>query len=64
MTEPRAAADVVRPPPPTLYRWAVLVVVSLAMFGNYYVYDSVAPIADILKADLGFSDECCSSAVS
>jgi MFS family permease len=44
-------------PPPTLYRWAALVVVSLVMFGNYYVYDSIAPIADILKADLGFSDE-------
>jgi MFS family permease len=57
MTEPGAAAGVLRPPPPALYRWAVLVVVSLAMFGNYYVYDSVAPIADILKADLGFSDE-------
>jgi MFS family permease len=27
------------------------------MFGNYYVYDSIAPIADMLKADLGFTDE-------
>jgi MFS family permease len=43
--------------PPTVYRWLVLVVISLAMFGNYYVYDSIAPIADILKADLGFTDE-------
>jgi len=57
MTEPRAAADVVRPPPPTLYRWAVLVVISLAMFGNYYVYDAVSPIADLLKVQLGFSDK-------
>jgi MFS family permease len=46
-----------KPPPPTMYRWSVLVIISLAMFGNYYVYDSIAPIADILKADLGFSDE-------
>ncbi len=45
------------PPPPTVFRWSVLVIISLAMFGNYYVYDSIAPIADILKADLGFSDE-------
>ena len=37
-------------------RWAVLVLVSLAMFGNYYVYDSIAPLADALKAQLGFSD--------
>jgi MFS family permease len=46
-----------KPPPPTAFRWSVLVIISLAMFGNYYVYDSIAPIADILKADLGFSDE-------
>jgi MFS family permease len=42
--------------PPPLYRWVVLVVISLAMFANYYVYDSIAPIADMLKSDLGFSD--------
>ena len=46
-----------KPPPPAVFRWAVLVVISLAMFGNYYIYDSIAPIADILKSDLGFSDE-------
>jgi MFS family permease len=43
-------------PPPVIYRWTVLVVISLAMFGNYYVYDAVSPIADLLKAQLGFSD--------
>jgi hypothetical protein len=25
--------------PSSAYRWLVLVVISLAMFGNYYVYD-------------------------
>jgi len=45
------------PPPPTFYRWTVLVVISLAMFGNYYVYDAVSPIADLLKDQLGFSDK-------
>jgi MFS family permease len=39
-----------------VYRWAVLVLISLAMFGNYYVYDSISPLADVLKAQLGFSD--------
>ncbi len=34
----------------------VLIVVSLAMFGNYYVYDCIAPIADLLSKQLGFSD--------
>lgn len=46
-----------RKEPPKFYRWAVLIVISIAMFGNYYVYDSIAPIADILKSDLGYSDE-------
>ncbi len=45
------------PPPPTYYRWTVLVVISLAMFGNYYVYDAISPIADLLKTQLGFSDK-------
>jgi MFS family permease len=49
-------ATPVGPEPPAAYRWVVLVVISLAMFANYYVYDSIAPIADILKSDLGFTD--------
>jgi MFS family permease len=34
----------------------MLVFVSLAMFGNYYVYDCIAPVADLLTKQLGFSD--------
>jgi MFS family permease len=34
----------------------VLVLISLAMFGNYYIYDSISPLADVLKEQLGFSD--------
>jgi len=45
-----------RPEPSRLYRWAVLVFISLAMFGNYYVYDAISPLADVLKQQLGFSD--------
>jgi len=45
-----------RAPAPRLFRWAVLVFISLAMFGNYYVYDSISPLADVLKAQLHFSD--------
>ena len=52
----RAPEPALKPPPPTAYRWIVLVVISLAMFGNYYVYDAVSPIADLLKEQLGFSD--------
>jgi len=43
--------------PSPAYRWLVLFVISLAMFANYYVYDSIAPIADMLKSDLGYTDE-------
>src|SRR5499427_10253604 len=49
-------ADNVRPAPSRLYRWMVLIFVSLTMFGNYYVYDCIAPIADVLAKQLGFSD--------
>jgi MFS family permease len=37
-------------------RWWVLVFTSIALFGNYYVYDSIAPVADLLQAQLGFTD--------
>ena len=56
MTEPQTMPCVEKQPPPVFYRWAVLVVISLAMFGNYYVYDAVSPIADLLRDQLGFSD--------
>lgn len=43
--------------PTPFYRWMVLIFVSLAMFGNYYVYDSMAPVFDMLSSELGFSDQ-------
>ena len=45
-----------KPEAPAWYRWAVLMVISLAMFGNYYLYDTIAPVADLLKDQLGYSD--------
>jgi MFS family permease len=53
MTE--TAAVVSRPLPPRAYRWLVLVFISLAMFGNYYVYDCIGPLAPLLSRQ-GFSD--------
>jgi len=44
-----------RPQPSQLYRWLVLIVVSLAMFGNYYIYDSINPLEDIFRQQLNFS---------
>ena len=51
----RNGAPTDRPQPPPALRWAVLVFASVAMFGNYYVYDSIAPLADILRTQLGFT---------
>ncbi|MGH9813246.1 MAG: MFS transporter [Candidatus Acidiferrales bacterium] len=50
-------ADAQRPAPPAGYRWAVLFLISLAMFGNYYLYDTIAPVADLMKSQLGYTDE-------
>ena len=54
MTTPAAALP--KNAPPAVWRWAVLVAISVAMFANYYVYDSVGPVADLLQRQLGFSD--------
>jgi MFS family permease len=45
-----------KPEPSVFLRWAVLLLISLAMFGNYYIYDSISPLADLLKTQLKFSD--------
>jgi MFS family permease len=37
-------------------RWWILALLSLVVFGNYYVYDSIGPVAEILNRELGFSD--------
>ena len=37
-------------------KWWMLVFASLAIFGNYFVYDIIAPLADQLSSELGFSD--------
>ena len=43
--------------PPAVLRWMVLIIISLAMFGNYYIYDCISPLADVLKAQLHFTDK-------
>lgn len=47
----------IRPEPTPLFRWLVLIFLSLAMFGSYYAYDALSPLADVLKQQLRFSDE-------
>lgn len=36
--------------------WAVFALISIASYGNFYVYDSIGPIADALQRLRGFSD--------
>jgi len=43
--------------PTAFYRWMVLVFISLAMFGNYYIYDSIATVFDLLSSQLQFTDQ-------
>jgi MFS family permease len=50
-----AQAAIPRPRPSLLYRWTVLVFISIAMGGNYYIYDSINPLEGIFKERLGFS---------
>ena len=49
--------ETLRSAPSRFYRWVVLIVLSLAMFGSYYAYDALSPLADVLKLQLGFSDK-------
>ena len=46
-----------RPEPTKFYRWLVLIFVSLAMFGNYYFYDALEPLAKLLQEQLHFTDQ-------
>jgi hypothetical protein len=36
--------------------WLVLAMIAAASFGNFYVYDSIGPVADLLQQQRGFSD--------
>lgn len=36
--------------------WLVCALVAAALYGNYYVYDSIGPVADALQSQRGFSD--------
>jgi MFS family permease len=36
--------------------WLVFVLVAVANFGNFYVYDSIGPVADLLQHQRGFTD--------
>ncbi len=45
------------PVPPAATRWLAFGLLCVAMFGNYYVYDSIGPVAALLQSRLGFTDQ-------
>ncbi len=55
MSDPTAPPAAAAPPPATT-RWTVLTLMSVGMFGNYYAYDAIGPLADHLQRLLGFTD--------
>lgn len=50
-----SSPDAMRAQPSRSYRWIVLVVLSVAQGGNYYIYDSINPLERIFIERLGFS---------
>lgn len=54
-TEKGRTPESPRTEPSRSYRWAVLIFVSLAMAGNYYIYDSINALERIFIDHLGFS---------
>jgi MFS family permease len=48
-------AEMSRPEPSRMYRWLVLLFISVAQGGNYYIYDSINPLERIFIEKLGYS---------
>lgn len=53
---PGSGSGIVNPDRGRAVAWFVLALISLANFGNYYVYDSIGPVADLLQRQRDFSD--------
>jgi MFS family permease len=54
MNETRSAAS--RGPITDRMGWTAMALTALAMYGNFYVYDSIAPVAEMLSSQLGYTD--------
>jgi MFS family permease len=44
------------PAPTRSYRWIVLLAMSVALYGSYYAFDYIGPLAPLLSRQLHFSD--------
>ncbi len=57
MTDARPdAGESARPTPTRAARWIALVAMSVAVFGSYYAFDYIGPLAPVLSRQLHFSD--------
>jgi MFS family permease len=45
-----------RPVPTRGFRWAALLAMSVALYGSYYAFDYIGPLAPLLSRQLHFSD--------
>jgi MFS family permease len=53
---PQHAAGISLPAPTRAYRWIVLLAMSVALYGSYYAFDYIGPLAPLLSRQLHFSD--------
>ncbi|HWF86142.1 MAG TPA: MFS transporter, partial [Vicinamibacterales bacterium] len=53
LLEPRTSSW---PVPTRLYRWLALLAMSVALYGSYYAFDYIGPLAPLLSRQLHFSD--------
>ena len=51
-----ARGSINKTPPPRLFSWVVLLIISLICFGPYFAYDSIQNIAPTLKQQKGITD--------
>jgi len=56
LAESPQAGVVTKPEPSRAYRWAVLLAMSLAVYGSYYAFDCIGPLTPVLSRQLHFSD--------
>jgi MFS family permease len=55
-TTPLAPETAANPAPTRSFRWIVLFAMSVAVYGSYYAFDYIGPLAPVLSRQLHFSD--------
>ena len=53
---PQDPGATLKPVPTRSYRWVVLLAMSVALYGSYYAFDYIGPLAPLLSRQLHFTD--------